>query len=279
MALDASIRIATEDLETACNDFRTEHDGNLGEMHDHAQRELEDRNWWDTFWQWVASQVDKLNQAFEDAFAKVTEVVTWIWEEIIPWIAGPPFLAASWVKWQGVNQEAASTTGSMDLNTVEGAVSWTGPAASAYFTSVEQQEGAGTVTTEMIKGLQDFLMGHLQSLLSYITDMVGVYTRVTAEAAQAVINFVGVVSPTTWTSVLEGLSDLIGTVIEEVGTMVTSMIEYVEGSVTSMAQVSQDAIAVYALPGGNQWPPPGANITAQPPTTPGGPKYPGWVAE
>lgn len=276
-----AINEAVEILRSDCDGYAPDCHAQLEIMVDHANKTNDERGFWSSVWEgWKEiffSALSKLQGYVDTVVGKIQDAVTWIWEEIIPWLAGPPMLALSWVHWQQVAERAAQTTGGMDLSQVEGAIDWQGPAARAYQETAATQAEAGGVLWNLVQDLQNFLEQHLRGLLDYLLQLHTSFVNVVAEAAKCAVQFIGVVNPLTWGDILQKAGDVVGSIITEAGAIQRAMIEYIANGVDAMTTVRQQAVTAHALPGpGLQWPPPDVKITAQPPASPGGPNYPGW---
>lgn len=278
MSLDIVIQEHCNELRDLCTSLADDHGGRVREMEEHAHRSLEDRNWWNEFTQWLRRAVGKFNEALGRVWEAINTAIEWVNDNVLPWVFGPVYLAKSWTDWQLVAEASGRVTGGMSIDQIDVAIDWQGPAASSYDSTIADQDGAGRVLTTMVQNLQDFLRDHLNGLIDFLLKMVTMFTDMLSEAVGALIQFVGVVNPLTWGEILDKLGGFIGTGIEQIGERVVAMTEYVTGGMNAMADVKMSAIEVHQLPGGGaEWPPPAARMTAQPPSEPGGPKYPGWT--
>lgn len=273
-----SIQIACDELKSTCESMHQDHSDQLRKMETHAQDQLEKRSWWDRFVQWLQSAVDKLNEGLRKAWDAANDAAQWVYDNILPWVFGPVYLAESWGKWQTVAEKGAQLAGAIPISQIDVAIDWQGPAAGSYYTTIEDQEGAAKVLSAMAQNMQKFLRTHLEGLVDFLVKMVTMFVDLLAEVVAAAITFVGVVNPMTWGEILTNVGGVIDTAIKQVGEKVEAMVDYLKSSLGAMMDVKTDSVAVYALPGGGaEWPPASARMTATPPTEPGGPAYPGWT--
>lgn len=263
--------MTVEAIETGCKslsdevtNFGSKCETDRVKMYEHAKKTIDDIPWYNIFAHianWWNKAIEKINEGLAHVRTKINEAVNWLVENVLPWIAGPPMLAKSWVDWQDVAVDSAKVVGGMDLNQVKGAIQWQGPGAAAYATTVDQQKDAGSVTVAMIQGLQNFLSSHLNGLITFFTKQLSIISGLYAKLADFVVQFIGVADPLTWGDILSKAGGAIGGIITALAESVNNMVTYVTNGINAMAQVEQDSIAVAKLPGGSaSWPKPGVNI-------------------
>lgn len=258
-----------DDLRAHIENFQPDREDNVKTMADHAIKTVNDTSWWNipqhisNWWNDVLKQIEELLNVFKQQAAKAA---AWLRDNIAPWLAGPVVLAQSWVRWQEVAQQASIAEGGISLDQVKGAIDWSGPAARAYESTVENQKKAAGLTVTMIQKWQTFLNDHLNNILVHLLHIIAELIKLKEEIIVLVAQFIAVFDPTNWKEIIKSAGKALAQAAAAQDKALKGLIEYIQKDINNMAAIQQESLDVYRLPGGAAgWPEPLANIDANVP--------------